>query len=79
MYVQYYNSTNASSWNTGTNYNQSMGSGLQEGDLANPDLTWGRGIKYNAGIDMDMFNNRLSLSIDAFYERRLDIITNQMV
>ena len=76
LYVQYYNSTNASSWNTGTNYNQSMGSGLQEGDLANPDLTWERGIKYNAGIDMDMFNNRLSLSIDAFYERRWDIITN---
>lgn len=76
LYVQYYNGTNASSWNTGTNYNQSMGGGLQEGDLANPDLTWERGIKYNAGIDMNMLNNRLSLSIDAFYEKRWDIITN---
>ena len=28
LYVQYYNSTGGSSWNAGTNYNQSMGGGL---------------------------------------------------
>lgn len=76
LYVQYYNTTDASSWNTGTEYNQGMGSGLEEGDLANPDLTWERGIKFNFGIDMRMFNSRLSLALDAFYERRWDIITN---
>ena len=52
------------------------GSGLEEGDLANPDLTWEKGQKINVGIDMDMFNNRLSITADAFYERRYDIITN---
>ncbi len=76
LYVQYYNTTDASSWNTGTEYNQGMGSGLEEGDLANPDLTWERGIKFNFGVDMRMFNNRLSFALDAFYERRWDIITN---
>ena len=76
LYVQYYNTTDASSWNTGTEYNQGMGGGLEEGDLANPDLTWERGIKFNFGVDMRMFNSRLSLALDAFYERRWDIITN---
>lgn len=76
LYVQYYNTTDASSWNTGTEYNQGMGGGLEEGDLANPDLTWERSIKFNFGVDMRMFNSRLSLALDAFYERRWDIITN---
>lgn len=76
LYVQYYNTTDASSWNTSTEYNQGMGGGLEEGDLANPDLTWERGIKFNFGVDMRMFNSRLSLALDAFYERRWDIITN---
>ena len=76
LYVQYYDGTNGSNWALGPNYNQGMGGGLTEGNLANPDLTWERGIKYNAGIDMRLLNNRLSLSVDAFYERRWDIITN---
>ena len=76
LYTQYYNGTNGNGWNLGPNLDQGMGSGLEEGDLANPDLTWEKGQKINVGIDMDMFNNRLSITADAFYERRYDIITN---
>lgn len=76
LYAQYYNNTNGNGWGLGPNLDQGMGGGLEEGDLANPDLTWEKGQKVNVGIDMDMFNNRLSLTADAFYERRYDIITN---
>ena len=76
LYVQYYDLTNASNWQLGPNLDQSMGNGLQEGDLANPDLTWEKGQKVNVGLDVAMFHNRLTLTADAFYERRYDIITN---
>ncbi len=76
LYVQYYNNTSWPSWGLGQELNQSMGGGLSEGDLANPDLRWERGIKYNGGIDMTMFRNRFKLSVDGFFERRWDIITN---
>lgn len=76
LYVQYYNAGGAPSWFLGPEYNQSIGGTLSEGDLANPDLRWERGIKYNVGIDMNMFRSRLRLSLDAFFERRWDIITN---
>lgn len=76
LYVQYYNGQDAKNWNLGNHYDQGMGGGLQEGDLANPDLKWERGMKFNAGFDLTMLNNRLSLSVDGFYERRWDIITN---
>lgn len=82
LYVQYYDATGVpgwgigSGWGLGTKYDQSMGSSLQEGALANADLTWERGMKFNVGIDAALFNNRLTLSLDAFYERRWDIITS---
>lgn len=76
LYVQYYNTSKYSSWNLGQDYNMSMGYGMQEGDLANPDLKWERGIKYNAGVDITMLNSRFKLSADYFFERRWDIITN---
>ena len=76
LYVQYYNNTSWPSWGLGQELNQSIGGGLSEGDLANPDLRWERGIKYNGGIDMTMFRNRFKLSVDGFFERRWDIITN---
>lgn len=76
LYVQYYNETGGNGWNLGPNLDQGMGGGREEGDLANINLSWEKGQKINVGIDMDMFNNRLSFTADAFYERRYDIITN---
>lgn len=76
LYVQYYNGTNGSNWNLGNTYNQGMGGGLEEGNLANRNLTWERGMKFNGGIDMTLLQNRLTLSLDGFYERRWDIITD---
>lgn len=76
LYTQYYKGMDGNGWNLGPNLDQWMGNGLQEDLLANPDLTWEKGQKINVGIDIDMFRNRLSITADAFYERRYDIITN---
>lgn len=50
------------------------GGGLEEGDLANLDLTWEKARKVNIGIDALLFNNQLMITADAFYEHRYDII-----
>ncbi len=76
LYVQYYNPTGGNGWHLGPNLDQNMGDGLEEGDLANANLTWEKGQKYNVGLEVKMFNNKLSIVADAFYERRYDIITN---
>ena len=50
--------------------------GTSEGNLANANLTWEKARKLNVGIDFTTLNQRLALTIDAFYEYRFDIITD---
>lgn len=48
--------------------------------LGNPDLTWEIAYKQNYGIDIGLFKDKFTLSVDAFKERREDIlITRQTV
>lgn len=49
--------------------------GAREGDLGNPEVTWETARKQNYGIDLHMFEDRLDLSFDYFYEFREDILT----
>ena len=44
-------------------------------ELANRDVHWDNVDKYNVGIDARTFNNRLSLSIDGFLDKRSDMLT----
>ncbi len=50
-------------------------SGISAG-LSNPDLKWEETAKANIGIDLTMFNNRLSLNIDAYHEKTTDLFQN---
>ena len=43
----------------------------------NPNLTWETSEQYDLGLDMEMFNNRLSLSIDYFDKRTFNLIQPQ--
>lgn len=43
----------------------------------NPNLTWGTSEQYDLGLDMEMFNNRLSLSMDYFDKRTFNLIQPQ--
>lgn len=43
----------------------------------NPNLTWETSESYDLGLDMEMFNNRLSLSMDYFDKRTFNLIQPQ--
>lgn len=43
----------------------------------NPNLTWETSEQYDLGLDMEMFNNRLSLSMDYFDKRTFNLIQPQ--
>ena len=64
-----------SGYDFGNNFGTNVG-GTSEGNLANANLTWEKARKLNVGIDSTTLNQRLALTIDAFYEYRFDIITD---
>ena len=70
-YLAFYGS--GSGYDFGNNFGTNVG-GTSEGNLANANLTWEKARKLNVGIDFTTLNQRLALTIDAFYEYRFDII-----
>lgn len=64
-----------SGYDFGNNFGTNVG-GTSEDNLANANLTWEKARKLNVGIDFTTLNQRLALTIDAFYEYRFDIITD---
>jgi TonB-linked SusC/RagA family outer membrane protein len=48
--------------------------GVLEASVGNAEVTWETAKKQNYGIDLDLFNNRLFLNVDYFYEYRDDIL-----
>lgn len=47
---------------------------LGETVLANPSFTWERANNYNLGIDMSLFNNKVDVILEYFYNRRDQIL-----
>ncbi len=45
--------------------------------LANPDITWERTFQYNGGIDISVFNNVVSLSVDAYQSKTEALLLSQ--
>ena len=72
-YNQYYLSGGGAN---GYNFGQSATGvdGAREGQLANPNLTWEKATKLNAGFDAILFNNSLSLSADYFTDKYTDLL-----
>lgn len=48
--------------------------GLSQDTASNPLITWEVANVYNAGFESLMFNNRLELNLDVFYQRRNNIL-----
>lgn len=48
----------------------------EEGKIGNPDVTWERAKKANAGIEITFFNSRLRIIADVFEETRDNILMN---
>jgi hypothetical protein len=72
-----------------TSYNKSLGKGaifgtgngdktlviIPDNAMANPRARWDDDIKYNAGIDAQFFNGRLSFTLDGYYDHRYNMLT----
>lgn len=48
--------------------------GVQEGPLANPDVTWEKSRKANLGLDAMFWRGKLGITLDVFQEKRNDIL-----
>jgi len=51
--------------------NQSAGV-IYEGALGNKNVTWEKSKKFDAGLDLNLFNDKFTLSADYFHEHRYD-------
>jgi hypothetical protein len=50
------------------------GSGIFPSQLGNPDLSWETREEQNIGIDLSLFNNRVSLTVDAYKKENEDLL-----
>jgi TonB-linked SusC/RagA family outer membrane protein len=55
-------------------FNHAYVTGISPSGIANPDLRWERSIQTNFGVDISLFNNRLSIIADAYHKKTLDLL-----
>lgn len=48
--------------------------GFVRGNIANPELKWENNTKLNAGLDVGLFNDRLSVSADVYTSKTTDML-----
>ena len=67
-------------WIAASNYNFGTGSvpAYYERQYPNYDVTWERAKKYNVGLEFGLWNGLLNGSIDVFYEKRKNILTEYL-
>jgi TonB-linked SusC/RagA family outer membrane protein len=53
-----------------------LNSGLGPNNIPNPDLKWETTATTDAGLDIGLFNNRLSLVVDYYYKKTTDLLWN---
>jgi TonB-linked SusC/RagA family outer membrane protein len=59
--------------------NNSRVTGVGTNRLANPDLQWEKTAQSDAGLEIGLFNNRLSLEADAYYRKTTNMLLNAPV
>ncbi|KAA0991760.1 SusC/RagA family TonB-linked outer membrane protein [Dyadobacter aurulentus] len=61
---------------TGSNYiiDHTFVTGINPTGISNPDLRWEKSTQSNIGIDIGLFNNRISLIAEAYYKKTDDLI-----
>ncbi|MDT7827638.1 TonB-dependent receptor [Pricia sp. S334] len=57
--------------------NRVGGTGLNR--LANPDLKWEKTAQYDVGLELGLFNNRLSVETDVYYRKTTDMLLDAPV
>ncbi|HMR83495.1 MAG TPA: TonB-dependent receptor [Niabella sp.] len=51
-------------------------SGFAPQRIANDNLGWEKTYQYNAGVDLSLLRNRLSISLEAYYKKTTDLLLN---
>ena len=65
------------SWQFGKDGGTGLLPDAKENTMGNPDVTWEKVAKQNYGIDLKMFDSRLSLTADVFFEKRKHILSTR--
>ena len=65
------------SWQFGKDGGTGLLPDAKENTMGNPDVTWEKVAKQNYGIDLKMFDSRLSLTADVFFEKRKNILSTR--
>lgn len=53
--------------------------GINPASLGNEDLRWEKTTQYNVGLNVGLFNERISLTADAYYKKTTDLLLNRRV
>ncbi len=61
----------------GVESNKVWGNFIYNSTALNPNLTWETSEQWDLGLDIDMFNNRLSMALDYFDKRTFNLIQAQ--
>ncbi|WP_460502439.1 SusC/RagA family TonB-linked outer membrane protein, partial [Hymenobacter agri] len=48
--------------------------GIAQSEIGNNDVRWETTYQYNGGLDLGLLNNRLTLTVDAYYKRTKDLL-----
>ncbi|WP_343307043.1 TonB-dependent receptor [Chitinophaga niabensis] len=69
------NIAHIANWSTSQNTSGYMGSATSTpARPANPNLHWEKGVKYDAGIDVTLFKNRLDATVDVYHYTTQDLL-----
>ncbi|PSR54963.1 SusC/RagA family TonB-linked outer membrane protein [Adhaeribacter arboris] len=74
-----YSSLALLSSNFATIFNDTRVSGTGINRLANPDLKWEKTAQYDAGLEIGLLNNRISLEADVYYRKTTDMLLDAPV
>lgn len=59
--------------------NDTKATGIGISTLANPDLKWEKTMQYDLGLDLGLFQNRITAIIDAYYKKTTNMLLNSPI
>lgn len=74
-----YSSLSLLSSTYGALFDEARVSGTGLNRLANPDLKWEKTAQYDAGVELGLFNNRITLEGDIYYRKTTDMLLDAPV
>ncbi|KAB6148802.1 SusC/RagA family TonB-linked outer membrane protein [Bacteroides xylanisolvens] len=77
MYQQTFSHIGNAGYPLGTQMSYLGNVTTENAPLANPFLTWEKAYKWNLGIDLAMFNNRLKFTADYYNDKYFDLLQNR--